>query len=204
MKKIILITLIILNLLIYIPTLAKSKKLILDKKTIIIDPGHGGKDMGTSFNNIYEKDINLSISLKLKEELERYGANILLTRDDDYDLSTPNTNRRKKSDFDNRIKLINESNPDLVISIHQNYYKDSKYSGTQIFYKGSKNLADFLQKNINNKRLTKPISNTLYMYNKIKSDVLLIECGFISNNKYAKDFFEKKSSALPKNFKKLV
>lgn len=187
MKKIILITLIILNLLIYIPTFAKSKKLILDKKTIIIDPGHGGKDMGTSFNNIYEKDINLNISLKLKEELERYGANILLTRDDDYDLSTPNTNRRKKSDFDNRIKLINESNPDLVISIHQNYYKDSKYSGTQIFYKGSKNLADFLQKNINDKRLTKPISNTLYMYNKIKSDVLLIECGFISNNKDRKN-----------------
>ena len=139
--------------------------------------------MGTSFNNIYEKDINLSISLKLKEELERYGANILLTRDDDYDLSTPNTNRRKKSDFDNRIKLINESNPDLVISIHQNYYKDSKYSGTQIFYKGSKYLAEFLQKNINDKRLTKPISNTLYMYNKIKSNVLLIECGFISNSK---------------------
>ena len=201
MKKIILITLIILNLLIYIPTLAKSKKLILDKKTIIIDPGHGGKDMGTSFNNIYEKDINLSISLKLKEELERYGANILLTRDDDYDLSTPNTNRRKKSDFDNRIKLINESNPDLIISIHQNYYKDSKYSGTQIFYKGSKNLADFLQKNINNKRLTKPISNTLYMYNKIKSDVLLIECGFISNNKDRKNLT---NETYQKDYAKLI
>ena len=183
MKKIILITLIILNLLIYIPTLAKTKKLILDKKTIIIDAGHGGKDMGTSYKNIYEKDINLSISLKLKEELEKYGTNVILTRDNDYDLSTPNTNRRKKSDFDNRIKLINESNPDLVISIHQNYYKDSKYSGTQIFYKGNKNIAEFLQKNINDKRLTKPISKTLYMYNKIESNVLLIECGFISNSK---------------------
>jgi N-acetylmuramoyl-L-alanine amidase len=123
----------------------------------------------------------LNISLKLKSELEKYGAHVILTRDGDYDLSTPNANRRKKSDFDNRIKLINESNADLVISIHQNYYKDSKYNGTQIFYKDNKELAEFLQKNINEERLTKPIDNTLYMYNKINTDVLLIECGFISN-----------------------
>ena len=181
MKKIIMPTLIILNLLIYIPTIAQSKKLILTNKTIIIDPGHGSKDIGTSFGDIYEKDINLSISLKLKEELEKYGATIILTRDGDYDLSTPNTNTRKRSDFNNRIKLINESNTNLVISIHQNYYKDSKYNGTQIFYKGHKELAEFLQKNINKERLSKPISNTLYMYNKINTNVRLIECGFLSN-----------------------
>ena len=99
--------------------------------------------------DIYEKDINLDISKKLKKELEDYGATVILTREDDYDLSTPNSNRRKKSDFDNRIKLINDINPKLVISIHQNYYKDSKYKGTQIFYKDNKKLAEYLQKNIN-------------------------------------------------------
>lgn len=184
-------TLIILNLLIYIPTIAQSKKLILTNKTIIIDPGHGSKDIGTSFGDIYEKDINLSISLKLKEELEKYGATIILTRDGDYDLSTPNTNTRKRSDFNNRIKLINESNTNLVISIHQNYYKDSKYNGTQIFYKGHKELAEFLQKNINKERLSKPISNTLYMYNKINTNVLLIECGFLSNANDRKNLTDK-------------
>lgn len=181
MKKIIITILIILNLLIYLPTIAQSKKLILNNKTIIIDPGHGSKDIGTSYKDIYEKDINLNISLYLKTALEKYGANIILTRDGDYDLSTPNASRRKKSDFDNRIKLINDINPDLVISIHQNYYKDSKYKGTQIFYKGNKELSEFLQNNINKERISKPISNTLYMYNKINTEVLLIECGFLSN-----------------------
>lgn len=182
MKKILIITLIILNLLIYIPTIAQSRKLILNNKTIVIDPGHGGKDVGTSFKDIYEKDINLDISLYLKEELEKFGANVIMTRLGDYDLSTPNASRRKKSDFDNRIKISNENNSDLVISIHQNYYKDSKYKGTQIFYKSNKDLADYLQKNINENRKTKKISNSLYMYNKIKRDVLLIECGFLSNS----------------------
>ena len=182
MKKIIIITLIILNFILYIPTVAKNKKLILNDITIIIDPGHGAEDIGTSYKNIYEKDINLNISKKLKTELESFGANIILTRDGDYDLSTPNTNTRKRSDFNNRIKLINESNADLVISIHQNYYKDTRYSGTQIFYKGNKELAEYLQKNINEERLSKPISNSLYMYNKIKTNTLLIECGFLSNS----------------------
>ena len=150
--------------------------------------------MGTSYGNITEKDINISISKHLKESLEMYGAYVYLTREDDYDLSTPNTNTRKRSDFNNRIKIINDYNVDLVISIHQNYYKDPKYNGTQIFYKGSKGkeLADYLQQNINSKRIIKPISNTLYMYNKIKSDVLLIECGFLSNPQDRKNLTDKK------------
>lgn len=181
MKKIILITLIILNIIFYIPTIAQTKKLILNDYTIIIDPGHGGKDVGTSFKDIYEKDINLGISVYLRDELSKYGATVLLTREGDYDLSTPNTNTRKRSDFNNRIKIANEANTDLFISIHQNYYNDSKYKGTQIFYKGNKDLASYLQQNINPNRNTKKISNELYMYNKIKADTLLIECGFISN-----------------------
>lgn len=181
MRKIIIITLILFNLILYIPASAKNKKLILNDMTIVIDPGHGAEDIGTSYNDIYEKDINLSISKKLKDELENFGATIVLTREGDYDLSTPNTKTRKRSDFNNRIKLINEINANLVISIHQNYYKDKQYRGTQIFYKDNKELAKYLQENINPNRISKPISNTLYMYNKIKTEVLLIECGFISN-----------------------
>lgn len=197
MKRIIIIILIILNILLIIPTKAKEKKLILNDKVIIIDPGHGSKDIGTSYGNINEKDINLAISKYLAYYLEKYGAIVQLTRIDDYDLSTPNTKTRKRSDFNNRIKYINDYNPDLVISIHQNYYKNSKYKGTQIFYKGNKSLSEYLQKKINQDRITKPISNTLYMYNKLNSDVLLIECGFLSNSidrnnltndKYRKDY----------------
>ena len=192
MKKIIIITLIILNILIYIPTIAQSRKLILNTKTIVIDPGHGGKDVGTSYKNIYEKDINLNISKKLKKELENYGATVILTREGDYDLSTPNTKYRKRSDFNNRIKLINDSKADLVISIHQNYYKDTKYNGTQIFYKDAKDLSTYLQNKINPNRDSKPISKTLYMYNKIDTDVLLIECGFLSNQTDRKKLTDEK------------
>lgn len=183
MKKTIIITLIILNMLIYIPTIAQTRKLVFNDKTIVIDPGHGGKDVGTSYKDIYEKDINLKISLYLKDELKKYGANVIMTREGDYDLSTPNTRTRKKSDFNNRIKITNESNTDLFISIHQNYYNDSRYNGTQFFYKGNKELAEYLQQNINPNRKIKQISNSLYMYNKIKTDTLLVECGFISNPK---------------------
>ena len=210
MKKIIIILLVILNIVFLIPVKAREKKLILSNKTIIIDPGHGSKDNGTSYNDIYEKDINLSISIYLKEYLGNFGANVYLTRIDDYDLSEPNTNRRKKSDFDNRIKIINDFHPDLVISIHQNYYKDSKYNGTQIFYKGNKELSDFLQGNINSDRIAKPIDNTLYMYNKIDCDVILIECGFLSNENdrkklssknYQKDYANKLSTLISEYFK---
>ena len=181
MKKVLIITLIFMNTLFLIPTKATNKKMTLNGLTIVIDPGHGYKDNGTSYLNINEKDINLNISLYLKTYLESYGVEVYLTRDADYDLSTPNTNKRKKSDFNNRIKFINDLNPDLVISIHQNYYSDSKYNGTQIFYKDCYDLSNYLQNNINSFRQTKPIDSSLYMYNKIFSKVLLIECGFLSN-----------------------
>ena len=82
----------------------------LTGKIIVIDPGHGLEDPGTNYGNVYEKNINLSIGLFLEKELGSMGAEVILTRDGDYDLSTPNAKYRKKSDFDNRIKLINESN----------------------------------------------------------------------------------------------
>ena len=105
----------------------------LSGKTIIIDAGHGGLDPGTTNNTIYEKDINLAISKALEIELSKVGASVLLTREDDYDLSTPNARWRKKSDFDNRILKINESKADLYLSIHLNYLTDRSYFGPQVF-----------------------------------------------------------------------
>ena len=154
-------------------------------KLIVIDPGHGGMDSGAINDNILEKSINLEISLKLKQELEKNGAIVLLTRNGDYDLSKPNALYRKKSDFDNRIKLINHSNADLYLSIHLNYFLSSQYYGPQVFYvKNNNKLADKIQKEFNNslkiKRKIKTIDN-VYMYNKLKVPGVLIECGFLSN-----------------------
>lgn len=161
-------------------------KLPLIDKVIVIDPGHGSIDPGTSYQNIYEKDINLNISLYLKEKLESYGATVYMTRDGDYDLSTPNALYRKKSDFDNRINLINNSKADIYLSIHLNYLSDFKYYGPQVFYNG-KNIyfanimQDILNKGLNSNRKIKTIPKDTYMYSKLKVNGLLIECGFLSN-----------------------
>ena len=159
-------------------------------KTIIIDSGPGGKDAGASANEIKEKDINLAITYKLKKELEKVGAVVLLTRTDDADLSKPNAIRRKKSDFDSRIALINNSNADMYISIHQNNYSNPKYYGPQVFYsnvntkneKIAKSIQEDLNKFTNSKRKIKITTNT-YMYNKLNIPGILVECGFLSNKK---------------------
>ena len=108
-----------------------------------------------------------------------------MTRDGDYDLSSPKANRRKKSDFDNRIRVINESNADLYISIHINYLKDSRYKGIQVFYLHDKDLAIKMQESLNEKlgsdREAKKMADEYYMYEKLKLSGLLIECGFLSN-----------------------
>ena len=159
----------------------------LQGKTIVIDAGHGGLDPGTTYKDIYEKDINLKISLYLKEELQKRKAKVIMIRSDDYDLSYPNAMYRKRSDFDNRIKIINESNADFYLSIHLNYLNNPKYKGMQVFStKNDINNANVMQKYINKEfnfdKPNKIIDNSKYMYKKIKISGLLIECGFLSNS----------------------
>ena len=157
-------------------------------KVIILDVGHGGKDKGTSVNEVYESKLNLEIALKLRKELTRQGMDVILTRDDDYDLSSPDVNRRKKSDFDNRINLINSSKADIYLSIHMNYLNDTKYYGAQVFYTdGNDDLARVMQQsfkdNLKSPREEKKLSEGIYMYKKLKVPGVLIECGFLSNEK---------------------
>ncbi len=155
-------------------------------KTIIVDPGHGGVDPGTVHNEILEKDINLAISLYLEEELIKLGAMVILTRSGDYDLSVPNSTWRKRSDFDNRIELINNSGANLYLSIHLNYLNNSSYSGSQVFYnKDNIDIAEVIQFNLNENlksdREIKEIPSDTYMYPKLNVPGVLIECGFLSN-----------------------
>lgn len=163
-----------------------AKDSTLKGKIIVIDPGHGNKDPGTVFGDIYEKDINLAISLKLKDVLEKSGAKIIMTRDGDYDLAYPGASYRKKSDFDNRIKIVNNANADLYLSIHLNFLSDSSYYGPQVFYdRENEELAnlmqEYLNKETNTSRKVKKIPSSTYMYDKLKVSGVLIECGFLSN-----------------------
>lgn len=149
-------------------------------KVIVIDPGHGGKDKGAYYNNTYESDLNLLISFNLKKQIEKRGALAYMTRYDDYDLSNPKSFRRKKSDFDNRIKIINYIKPDCVISIHMNASSNKNYSGFQIFYSKDDKLALSINKFVNPRRKVKKINNIYFMDN-INYPIALIEYGFISN-----------------------
>lgn len=187
MKKYYLVLLTFLILTLLFASLKVEAKKQLTGKIIVVDPGHGGIDPGTMYGEILEKNINLNISYYLKEELENLGAKVIITRNGDYDLSTPNAYQRKRSDFDNRINLINNSNADLYVSVHLNYLLDTTYYGPQVFYnKDNEKLATIIQKNMNESlkgdRKIKQIPTDTYMYSKLTIPGVLIECGFLSNN----------------------
>lgn len=157
-------------------------------KTIYIDPGHGGRDSGTTYKDIYEKDINLIMSKKIEQYLVSKGATVYLTRESDIDLSTTTINK-KRSDLTNRAKLINKSNANMYISIHLNYISNSKWQGLQMFYnnknkeneKIANNLTSYLKEVSSNIREPKK-ENIYYMYKQIKVPGVLIELGFLSNS----------------------
>lgn len=156
-------------------------------KVIYLDPGHGGIDPGAVYKDIKESDINLKFSKNIGKKLEKMGVIVLYTREDDYDLAST-TNNRKKSDLSNRVKLINESNADMYISIHVNSESSSTWYGAQVFYSNkndkNKKIAELFQNELNNSKISKrKISkiNNVYMYDRLNKPGILLEVGFISN-----------------------
>ncbi|MBQ3929100.1 MAG: N-acetylmuramoyl-L-alanine amidase [Clostridia bacterium] len=169
-----------------------------DDFTVVIDAGHGGEDGGASANGVLEKEINLNVSLKLRDMLEAAGMNVVMIRDSDqsiYDSSSGTVRQRKVSDLKNRVKIINSSDKNILVSIHQNKFEQSQYSGTQIFYSvnhpKSEMLAESIRKSVtgllqpDNKRELKPADSSIYILNQAKVPAVIVECGFLSNEKEA-------------------
>lgn len=170
-------------------------------KVILLDAGHGGIDPGalSDDESVEEKDINLQITLKLTELLESSGCLVLLTREDDvslYEESPDKTTRQKYNEnLKNRKKMIEESGVDAFVSVHLNKFEQSKYYGAQTFYPqgqdDSKLLSKFIQDELKrvvdetNQREVKP-SNDIYLLKDNKIPSVLIECGFLSNEKESK------------------
>lgn len=209
MKKLIILLLFVCFLVMTVFKVDASKLTFpLIGKVIIIDPGHGGVDNGASHLEVKEDNINLAISILIKKELEKNGATVFLTRDGDYDLSRPHALYRKKSDFDNRIRIINNSNADIYLSIHLNIFNQRIYFGPQVFYtenvKSNKIIAKTIQaelnKTLNTKRIIKKTNNSNYMYRQLNIPGVLIECGFLSNyndrNNLQKKIYQKKFSQI--------
>ena len=172
---------------------------IKNQKTVILDAGHGTPDEGASSKTgITEASINLSITLKTKEFLERNGYKVILTRKNNngiYDSNCTTIREKKNSDLRNRVKIANQSDADIFVSIHLNKIPEEKYWGWQTFYKNKneegKKLAESIQNNLNkviqkeNKRVPLKIDN-IYIIRNIKIPTTIVECGFLSNNEEAK------------------
>lgn len=166
-----------------------------DSFTVIIDAGHGGEDGGTqSSDGTLEKDINLQISLKLEKLLQLMGYNTVMIRSEDkliYSGNPDTTRARKVSDLNNRLEIA-KAYPDAVfISVHQNYFTESKYSGAQVFYspnnEKSKLLAEKIQCSITgliqpeNGRKIKKSGSDIFLLDRIEIPAVMVECGFMSN-----------------------
>ncbi len=164
-------------------------------KTIIIDAGHGGIDGGAvSKEGISEKEINLNIAKYLESYLTQSGAKVIMTRSTDQSLhkeEKASVNEKKKSDLTTRKEKVNKSGADLFISIHQNYFTESKYKGAQVFYDKkshlSKTCALVIQNSIKdnadneNLRLPMEIDKSKMLFSDLKVPAVLVECGFLSN-----------------------
>jgi N-acetylmuramoyl-L-alanine amidase CwlD len=158
-----------------------------DKRIILIDPGHGGIDGGAkSKSGTIEKDINLSISLKLKKELEDSGYAVYMTREGDSQLDA-----KKVKDLNARCQMKKDVKCDAFISIHQNMFPQSSCFGSQVWYSSneiSKSLAENIQVSLketindNNKRVPKAAKEQYrILRDGYEGACVLVECGFLSN-----------------------
>lgn len=166
-----------------------------DRPVIVIDPGHGGRDPGkVGVNKALEKDINLSVALKLKSLLELNDIKVIMTREEDIGLYSESDRNKKQADLNNRVDIIHSNNADLAISIHQNSFVEEYVKGAQVFYysksdKG-KRLAEMIQAQLkktikdDNHRKAKA-NNNYYMLTKTECPLVIVECGYLSNVKEA-------------------
>lgn len=167
-----------------------------DCPTVIIDAGHGGEDGGTiGIDGTIEKDINLSIALELNALLQAEGIPTRLTRSEDillYDKNSDYQGHKKSQDMAQRIKIAEEYEDAIFISIHMNSFPQEKYKGLQVYYStkspNSSVLAQKIQtlvaNNIqpDNKRSIKPSESGIFLLEHINHPAVLVECGFLSNS----------------------
>ena len=164
-------------------------------QVIAVDPGHGGTDPGMiGVDGLEEKGINLEISMKLSELLKEKGYRVVMTRKEDKGLSDPSASNKKAQDMQRRIAFLEEANPVLTVSIHQNSFSDQNVRGPQVFYYENsvegKNLAEKIQKSMNKslapKRPRMMKANTsYYLLKRSKGTLVIVECGFLTNSEEA-------------------
>ena len=163
-----------------------------EQTRIVIDAGHGAPDGGaTSCTGKPESTYNLEISLRLRDLLHLLGHATRMIRTTDTSVYTKGETiaAKKMSDLKERVRIVNEREKQLLVSIHQNQFSDSRYSGAQVFYTSngeSRLLAKALQErfvetlNPGSRRKEKRAEG-IYLMEHIERPGILVECGFLSN-----------------------
>lgn len=163
--------------------------------TVVIDPGHGGEDGGAvSPGGVAESQINLAVSQRVSDLLRFAGRRTLLTRSEDVsigDEGLDTTRQRKTSDLKNRVRIVEETENSILLSIHQNSLPSSPVThGAQVFWnrqEGAEALAGQIQQSLNsainagNKKNPRRIPDSIYLMKNITAPGVLVECGFLSN-----------------------
>ena len=110
----------------------KPQTTALTPNSVCLDPGHGGSDIGSSNQDLVEKDVNLQVALNLRDKLTAGGYTVFLTREADATLSNAD-----------RYNYCNAQNVALLVSIHHNGSTDSNTDYTLVLYgkRGSKDVA---------------------------------------------------------------
>lgn len=164
--------------------------------TVIVDAGHGGEDGGAvSRDGVAESHLNLTVALRLDALLRFSGTRTLMTRTEDISICDDGLDtirKRKASDLQNRVKLVNETENPVLISIHQNSLPSSPVThGAQVFWNpqsGAQELAENIQNSLNeavnreNAKQAKPIPQTIYLTKHAQAPSVVVECGFLSNS----------------------
>lgn len=165
---------------------------VTGRKCIVIDAGHGGEDGGAvSCTGVYESQINLEIALRLEDLMHLLGIDTVMIRTTDRSVYTQGDTiaSKKVSDLKERVRITNATENAILVSIHQNQFAESRYSGAQVFYapaNGSDMLAKALQSafiqtlNPGSSRQTKK-ADGVYLMQHIECTGILVECGFLSN-----------------------
>ncbi len=155
---------------------------------IVIDAGHGGFDAGASgrITKVREDVLNLSVANKLKRLFEINGFTVVMTREDDKAVAST-----KKGDMAKREQIIEDTDPDAVISIHMNKFGDASVAGPMAFYyeksEEGKAMAESIQQYLNEylqpprPRTYKP--ENYFMLRQGEAPSVLVECGFLSNER---------------------
>lgn len=158
--------------------------------TIVLDAGHGGRDAGCSGINtdVKESDLNLAICKKLQKYLCDFGFNVIMTRETQDGLYSENVSNYKKDDMLKRKKIINNSNADMLISIHLNSYPTISECGAQAFFEESNETSKLLSDSIQTQLINglpnarkSPNKGNYYILQTKNIPCSLVECGFLSN-----------------------